>query len=211
MKLFISRNESSLGQLTKDISSKGVKLCAQSLIAFEPIPFNLNQDYDWVFFGSRNGVKYFLSQSDIKVDAKVACVGQKTADYLLENHQIKSHFIGEGTDTTTIGESFRKVSNGKILFPQSNISLQSIQKKLEDSEIVDLLCYKTRFTSNKIDKQDIYFFTSPSNIDSYLEQNQIDPNAKYFCLGSSTEQKLTFLNVFSIQTIPSISDILKFI
>ena len=211
MKLLISRNLSSLGKLPEKLESLGVSLNATSLIDFEPIPFKTPSQMTWIFFGSRNAVQFYLEHSAIPSYVKVACVGSKTADFLKSKYAISADFIGKGTDPKVIGKDFSKIASGITLFPQSNISLRSIQKDLKDSEIIDLVIYKTISKAKVIEKQDQYFFTSPSNIDSYLEQNQLDLEAKYFCLGSSTQQKLTSLNVSDIQTISAISEILKFI
>lgn len=211
MKLFISRNLSSLGDIPEQLKKLGVHLSAQSLIDFESVHFDSIDDYQWVFFGSRNAVKYFLEKSIIPSSVKVGCVGSKTAEYLALKHQVKADFIGEGTDPSLIGQAFSKVQSGKVLFPQSNISLRSIQNFLKDSEVIDLVVYKTISKPISVEGQNAYLFTSPSNIDSFLEQNELDLNAKYYCLGKSTEMKLLIAGVKSVTTIPTIDMIVDVI
>lgn len=204
MKLFISRNLSSLGKLPEQLQELGVSLTAKSLIDFEAVQFDDPDDFEWIFFGSRNAVKYFLQKSSIPESTKIGCVGSKTAKYLESKHQITADFIGQGTDPFLIGKEFSKAHTGKVLFPQSNISLRSIQKVLKDSEIIDLVVYKTVRTSVSLENQNVYLFTSPSNVESFLEQNEMDVNAKYYCLGASTEMKLLVAGVKSVTTIQSI-------
>lgn len=211
MKLFISRNLSSLGDIPERLKNLGVQLTAQSLIDFQHVEYDSPSYYEWIFFGSRNAVKYFLEKNSIPSSIKIGCVGAKTAEYLESKHQIKSDFIGEGTDPSLIGQAFSKVQSGKVLFPQSNISLRSIQKFLKANEVIDLVAYKTISKANQLEKQDAYLFTSPSNIESYLEQNELDVNAKYYCLGKSTEMKLLIAGVKSVTTLLSIDLVIDII
>ncbi len=147
--VFITRHLTESSIFKKQLEHAGLKVYGKSLIQFSAVPFYEIPKVDWIFFYSKNGVKYFferVEQSDLKIaeNVKWAAIGPETAKALASEYR-EPDFIGSGNGEQT-AFSFVKIAKGqKVLFPQAESSLQSIQQSLEKEIIaIDLDCLQKR-------------------------------------------------------------------
>lgn len=173
----------------------------EPFIETRPLSINPIPDCDWVFFNSKNAVKYFLEAAkQQKLDLNtnhLACISTVTAAFL-EKYGFTPHFVGQGNDVTKIGEQFSLVcKNQRVLFPCSSISLGSIEKLIEPvAQVIHFPVYENIEKPKAISLSfDYLIFTSPSNVRSYLRFNTITAFAKIIALGESTKQELLKYNI----------------
>jgi len=191
LKLFISKNVNEIEQLINFCQEREIELIAHSFLQFEAIPFKIESTYDAVFFGSPRAVDFFLDQEKLDSSVFIGCVGEITAQSLQEKGYTPN-FIGKSAgDTSKIGLEFKEVvQDKKVLFPQSSISHRSIASLFPPDQINELSVYKTATYPKSIPNCDYYIFTSPSNVDGFLIENQLPSNAKIIAWGKTTEKYL---------------------
>ena len=165
----------------------GLSLIKQVARTFKTVP-----ETPWIFFSSRNAVRFYCETQKPLGHQKVGAVGQGTA-VALRAHGIEVDFIGEGTDTQVIGQTFvKEVGTAKVLFPMAQASLRSIQKQFANADqVIDLVVYETLAdTAVNLPNADRIVFTSPSNVKSFLNQQAIAEEAQVFAIGQSTAKSL---------------------
>ena len=181
-KVFISRNLNKKSKFIKQLELEGLEVIGRSLIQFSLIPFEKIPHSDWVFFYSKNGVKYFLEginkeallkfKSLIKIQTtKLATIGSGTA-MELANAGFPPHFIGHGDPSKTASD-FLKLTKGKrVLFVRAKNSRKSIQNLLEAQiEVLDLVVYQNQSKSHfSLPECEYLVFTSPLNVKAYFNK-----------------------------------------
>ena len=189
--LFISKSNSESEYLNQFLAEKNIKLFSVSFLKFQGVKFKIDFNYDIIFFTSPRSVLFFKEDKKIPKNIKIACTGSKTADLLLQmGHKID--FIGKASgNIEKIAEEFNIWSENKnVLFPISDISLKTISSKLNTNRVFEVIVYKTIINSSKIIPCDIYVFTSPSNVDGFLQKNDITNQSIIIAWGTSTEKHL---------------------
>lgn len=186
-KLFISKNVNEIEQLINFAQEKDIELLAHSFLQFEAIPFKIESSYDAIFFGSPRAVDFFLQQEKLDSSVFIGCVGEITAQSL-QDKGYTPHFIGKSAgDTSKIGLEFKEVvQDKKVLFPQSSISHRSIASLFPPDQKEEISIYKTVTYPKSIPSCDYYVFTSPSNVDGFLIENQFPVDAKIIAWGKTT-------------------------
>ena len=200
-KVFISRNSLPNSSFRKELAGKGMEIIGQSLIEFSPTPFHSIPVVDWIFFYSKNGVKFFLETfttnrflhilNKENIPIKWAAMGKGTAEALLA-YNIEANFIGNGQPKAT-AQAFEKVAKGqKVLFPRAKNSKRSIQQLLtKQIDNFDLVVYENEVKSNlSIPFCEILVFTSPLNAQAYLQKYSINPKQKVIAIGKTTHKAL---------------------
>lgn len=196
-KVFISRDLEEDSYFAKAMSNNGYEVHGKSLISFNGLDFDTDVVGDWLFFSSRNGVRFFFQENPMLPDSfRVAALGEGTAQELRERG-FESSFIGEGSDSAAIAEEFAKRAKGsKVVFPIAKKSLRGVQKVLErkfkdDIEVQDLIVYSNRVKSNfKIPACDILVFTSPLNVKTYCKKYPIEGHQIVVSIGKTTGKAL---------------------
>ena len=61
--VFVSRNEEDAAELVAELSLSNYTTFCQSLISIEHLPFQIQKDFDWVFFSSSNGARSFFEHT----------------------------------------------------------------------------------------------------------------------------------------------------
>jgi uroporphyrinogen-III synthase len=213
--LFISKNKNEIEQLINFAQENEIELIAHSFLQFEAIPFKIESTYDAVFFGSPRAVDFFLKQEKLHSSVYIGCVGEITAQSL-QDKGYAAHFIGKSAgDTSKIGLEFKElVKDKKVLFPQSSISHRSIASLFPPDQINEISIYKTVTYPKSIPTCEYYIFTSPSNIDGFLLENQFPLNAKIIAWGKTTEKYLleknqTVEHTLKNSTVDELVDVLK--
>ena len=111
-KVFISRNLTDDSVFKKLLENAGFQVFGASLIEFSAVPIHKIPKVDWVFFYSKNGVKYFfqgLRKSNIKIpeNLKWATIGSETAKALASEFK-PPDFIGKGNGLDTASNFIKK-------------------------------------------------------------------------------------------------------
>lgn len=172
-----------------------IEWVCESLIEIHPLDFPLpKQTHKWIFFSSANGVKVFMAKKGADLSKyQVGCLGNATADALPSS--VQADFIGSGS-TEEIAEEFKsKVGSDSCLFIESQQGINKVQNKFDSSRIQSITAYQTIGKAVKVPTCDCYFFTSPSNVKSYLEINSIDDLKNVIALGKTTQQALSDLGI----------------
>lgn len=196
MRVFVSREPSQNEALRTLEELPGVEWIEQSLIQIQAVPFDLPSPLPkWCFFSSPNAARTFFQSAD-KLDASIAVMGEGTAKAIPPSHPIA--FIGDGS-TQDVARTFSTVlGNDQVLFPIGNRSNRTVQTSLPADQVIDLQCYSTELTSSSIPKCDVYFFTSPSNVESFAASNRFQPSALHLAMGELTRKALEKLGVNAI-------------
>lgn len=193
--VFISRSLKADSFIKRGCEAHGVQLTHQSLIETKMVHAELpSQAFDWVFFASSNAVNFFFEQVDADALAgkKIGVYGIGTAT-TLGNFVDQIDFIGSEGAPDEVAQGFAEtVGDSKVLFPCSNISKQSIQNALKAENVLNMVVYATVEKNTKIDAQEAYCFTSPSNVRSFfIGGNHIASSAKVIAIGTRTAAELS--------------------
>ncbi len=201
--VFISSELREDDYLKRMLESHRYSVNNASFIAFIPIDFTLPADANWLFFSSKNGVKFFFEKisKDKLTNTKLAAINQGTAQAIFElGYSVD--FIGSGSDLSQIAKDFDEIASGKIIFPQAKKSMQSVQKNLSKNTAVEtLVIYQNepeKITEER--KEDILVFTSPMSAEAYFSFFEKKANQAVVSIGKTTSKKLAELNVTGVIT-----------
>lgn len=186
IRLFISKPLSDLELLPTFCQQNNIQLTAHSFLSFEAVPFEIHSTFDVVFFASPRAVRFFTDAVDCS-EKWIAVAGEstkKTAELL----GLTVHFSPKNSgNTTESSREFATWANGRtVLFPISDISRKSYSKHLDASQTIIVQAYKTQISTEKIEKNDIYVFTSPSNVKGFLMSNDIPVDSTVIAWGETT-------------------------
>ena len=146
---------------------------------------------EWIFFSSKNAVKFFYQSGYTDDSKKVACVGEGTMK-VLAKYRKQIDFVGNDVDIDRIAKKFKiKLGKSSCLFPVSDISKETIQSALKPEQVENLVVYTTKEQPQIIDPPcDILVFTSPSNARAYFQVNQLLTHQKIVAIGPSTAKQI---------------------
>ena len=193
-RVYISRSEKQSNHFFRTVSLCGYDVRGCSLTRYEQVPFSGIPTCDWIFFSSKNCVKYFFSQHPgIPKGVKVGSIGGATAAALKTKGFI-ADFTGESNDTAEIGKQFADLAgNSKVLFPQSTASFRTIQKQFTSQKnLIDMVVYVTvEDLGAQPSDADIIVLTSPTNAMLYLRKKKPQLDKLFIAIGKSTAEVLT--------------------
>lgn len=175
----------------------------QSFIAFTAVDFEQPNSVDWLFFSSKNGVKYYFNSEilNLKSEIKFGAINQGTAQAIYELG-LKVDFIGKGNNLQKIAVDFDTMANGRIVFPQAKTSMQSIQKNLLKNKNIESLVVYHNQPKQDIQKreEEILIFTSPMSVEAYFTKYKIENFQQILSIGRTTSKKLQEFSVKNIKT-----------
>ncbi len=195
-KVFISKHDHEVADFKKQLSESDFQLISESFLRFQTTEFNLEKNYDIIFFGSIRSVIFLRAGIDLGNAKAIACIGTKTASILTElGHPVD--FVGKSSgDPSQVAKDFKKwCGNRRVLFPLSNRSLKSISSVFPAEQVEETVVYQTELIKKEIQQCDIYIFTSPSNVKGFLLQNDLPEICEVIAWGKSTEQALMDVNI----------------
>lgn len=172
------------------------------MIGFEGNEVSNIPETDWIFFTSKNSVRFFFKQNLSLDSRKVACVGKGTFKELAKHVQ-EIDFVGDAVNVHEVGKQFEAaVNGGTCLFPVSNISKRTIQQYFTDqSKVFDIVIYNTSEKSDfENPKADTLIFTSPSNARAYFSKFKIKEDQTVISMGPTTGKQLEDLGIKAYQT-----------
>lgn len=204
-KVFISRELEPGSAFIRLLQAEGFELIARSLLYFSLKPFSTLPLTEWVFFYSKNAVRFFfegLKRNKIKLDTGVqlAAMGRATA-VLLGQHVPKVDFTGDG-NAGRVAQNFLPFCKGKkVLFPQARHSLRSVQLLLGDRiEAHDLVVYDNQpIRDIDIPQPGVLVFTSPMNARTYFGKYQLHEKQKVIAIGESTALALAEMGIAEVE------------
>ncbi len=213
---FITRNINKNGSFFKTLTHQDFEVNGLSFIEFKAVQVATFPTCDWIFFYSKNGIRFFFEQVqrlDLNIrnlDCKWATIGQASTTYL-EKFGIKADFIGTGEPLSTSKAFIKLAKNQQVLFPRAFNSKKSIQNILGNQiKAIDLVIYENYFIQN-IEKRNEYFlvFTSPMNAQAYFNTFQLDDYQHVIAIGQTTAKALIELGIndFTISNQPSEEDL----
>lgn len=201
--VFITSDLTENDYLVRALKAHHYTVNYESFIEFKQVDFDYPQDADWLFFSSKNGVKYFFNSGKINANAniKIAAINQGTAQAIYEIGY-KVDFIGKGSDLKNIAMDFDNVASGKILFPQAKKSMQSIQKGLQKNMNIETVVVYENYPKESIHKRDeeILIFTSPMSVEAYFSKFHSKENQQIISIGRTTTKKLQDFSVKDVKT-----------
>ena len=175
-------------------------MVTHSFLSFVPIPFEVQREYDVIFFSSVRSVMFFKASQSIPSHTLIACIGDKTAELLAQlGHPVdfKGSQSGEPKvvaeefkvwlTSTTLRQAQRDTLSQRVLFPLSDRSLKSISNEIADEQKEEVIVYSTAVIGKAVEECDVYVFTSPSNVEGFFELNTVPVGARVIAWGKSTE------------------------
>lgn len=196
-RVFITRDERKDDYLKAVLNGNGFKFSGRAMIQTNQISFSSMPDCEWVFFSSKQAVKFFFEQNPSMTNQKIGAVGKITSD-AIRRYGKRADFIGSSTDTKMTGKQFAsKVGDGKVLFPQAKGSMRSIQQQfVRREQVIDLPVYETiKKNEGEMPQADILVFTSPSNVEAWFEKFKISKEQKVVAMGDATANALRQHNI----------------
>lgn len=190
--LLITREEVELGRLVEFCCAQKIRLTAQSFIRFEAIPASIPREMEVLFLGSQRAAAFFMQQGTIPESCQIACIGEATKLHL-EKMGLKVHFFGSvaGHPETVAAELKTWLSGRQLHIALSDISNRSMAKLLPPEQVTEILVYKTIPTAFPlVIIPDVIAFSSPSNVNGFLLENEIQPTTLLIAWGTATAQTL---------------------
>ena len=196
--VFVSRNEGEAAELVAELSLSNYSTFCQSLISIEYLPFQIQKDFDWVFFSSSNGARSFFQEAT-NVNAKYAAIGPATASAV----PFECDFVGEGTNTEEIARMFfHLVGNERVLFPSAADSLNSTAHLFNSEQVEIISTYKKERAAIELPEARLYLFSSPSNVKAAQEMNDLI-GMNCVAYGTATAKALQDAGVRNIHLVSS--------
>ena len=153
-KVFITRNLRKDDQFANLLTANNFQVYGKALIQTKLLDIQggfKKEEIGWVFFSSKQAVKYFFMQKPQLDNVKFGALGKGTA-YAIRKAGKNADFVGYSTDTRMTGKQFAAtVGNEKVLFPQAKGSMRTIQQQFYNKkQVVNLLVYETILHENVI-------------------------------------------------------------
>ena len=173
--IFISRNLSVDSKLLEHLNTNGWEVHSQSLIRIEPIPFEVEGEYDWIFIASSNGVKLLLNSFSVPDKTKIGVVGEATAR-AVNSFGIFPDFIGKTGNMNELGDALaRTIGKTSVLFVGAEGGSEKVRSAIPSNQRTFLPIYRTLLAENAtIPETEMVFLTSPSNAKSYLKNASLE-------------------------------------
>lgn len=217
--IFISRKLSSNSVFQERLNNAGFEIHDVSLLRFSAVPFTQLPSSDWIFFYSKNGVKFFfegLKKQHMPVPQQMrwGTIGKGTATKL-QKHIDQVDFIGNGNTMQTASAFLRAARGLSVLFPQAEKSRRTIQRLLDKNiKHQDLIVYSNQIKSSvQIPKCDLLVFTSPMNVMAYFKTRVLFDTQQIFAIGRTTAKALVSIGIedFNIAEEPTEEALVKVI
>lgn len=188
-KIFISHTlkpDSPFHKLTE----QGHIVTGQSLIRISYIPFSSPGSHDAVFFYSQKAIKHFLNHCPYDSGKQYGVMGRASAAVFAELTGAEADIVGAGDKEALAAEMNTKWKGLTVLFPQAQRSLRSLEILLTKQTVINLVVYENALDDSiELEEFDILAFTSPLNVEAYIEKQKINSEQVY-AIGSTTAAKI---------------------
>lgn len=190
-RLFISKLPGEIVDFQQQLEQHDWTVIAHSFLSFESVDFDPPEQFDVLFFGSPRAVIFSKAQFNLHGDFQIACVGQRTAE-IAQQIGLIPDYIGEksGNTAKNVANFHEWLGDRTVFFPQSDKSLKSFARSLPETQVHETIAYQTNIRPHQIDSCDLYVFTSPSNVEGFIQSNSFPENAQIIAWGTSTSDFL---------------------
>lgn len=190
--IFITRDLKQDSPLRRWAAATGNLVTGRSLLDFAAVPFAPPGEApaDWWFFYSSRAVEFGLVEK-LPESVKLAAIGPGTAKALL-GVAGRVDFTGEGSPEE-VAAAFGEIAAGAtVFFPRALQSRRTVQHLLADKiTVLDAICYdNVMVPAAEPVAADVYVFTSPLNVEAYLDHQPLAPAARVIAIGPSTAAAL---------------------
>lgn len=159
------------------------------LIEVEKVDLQVNLErYDGILFTSKTAVEYFTGDYDLSRH-KIYSIGAKTSE-ALRSSGLEPFFTSSKPDSDVFAGELQNFKDQKLLYPSSSLSKNKIRELQHVDTVVQ---YETRLlTVEKVDLERVggILFTSPSTVESFIQNYHEIPQVDIFCFGKFTRQKI---------------------
>ncbi len=214
MHVFISRELRPDSEFSSLLRAQGWTVDGQSLVVLEPLSFDAVPDCDWIFFASKNAVRFFfeqVKQQGIALpDVRWAALGDATAE-ALHRYVETVDFTGTGAPDSTAKAFQLQVTAApglRVLFPAARHSMQSIAASLGNSiRAIHFEVYDNQPIAEPPERRDdVLVFTSPMNAQAYFSRHSLLPFQKVVAIGATTAEALRQLGIAGVVTAAAASE-----
>ena len=194
--------------LVTQLEEAGFKVYAQSLLQIDPVDFELpNNKADWIFFYSKNGIKYFYQKARFVPDVKYGVMGDASAQLFESLTQRVPDYIAKGSSLQINQELNNLLAGSVVCAPQAADSLNFLENIESIKYLHSLVVYKsTKLKSFDLPAFSNLAFTSPMNAQAYFEHSTYQ-NETVYAVGATTAKAIEEL--ISVQAIYPESPSLK--
>lgn len=203
MNAFISRTLSPDSEFSRLLRARGWQVHGQALVTLEPLPFAEVPECNWIFFASKNAVRFFFRQVTEKQiplpEMKWAALGEATAEALAQ-HVPAIDFTGNG-EPEAAARAFQQQAAApetvRVLFPAAWHSMKSVAGYLSGNfQILHLEVYDNQPVQNPaLRSDDVLVFTSPMNAGAYFAHRLLLPGQQVVAIGATTAEALKRLGI----------------
>lgn len=215
-KVFISRDLNPESIFKTQLEALGLEVYGESLLQFDPVPFTAVPETDWVFFYSKNAVRFYfegLQNPDFwkgkqlrqgpprrEKPVKYAAYGTGTAGYLQKHHQVQVQFIGSAKPKRTAEALVVRAAGERILFPCAKNSRHSLYKYIRyKTDAIKLVVYDNHIREDfELPTCEVLVFTSPLNAEAYFAKYDYQDDQKAIAIGHTTARALKKLGLKNV-------------
>jgi uroporphyrinogen-III synthase len=192
-KVFISRELNSFDEQILD--GQSLEIIGKSLIDFSPVPFEENLKTDWIFFYSKNGIKFFFEQASETfraslISKQIALMGEGSIMTLKRYTDAQYHFAAFQHEDAQ-DRFVNLVGEQSVLFVKATTSLSTFETRLPINQRSELIVYEN---SDIIDFElpfcDILAFTSPKNVANYFRKYEFNHHQQIITIGATTSDSV---------------------
>ncbi|MBQ4822057.1 uroporphyrinogen-III synthase [Aquimarina sp. MMG016] len=168
--------------------NSGIGFVEFDAIQIEFLEVTNEKEVENAIFTSKNAVKA-IKNSGMNI-SNCFCVGANTKNFLEENGQKVLETAQNASDLAEI--IVENYKNESFLFFCGNLRRDELPGllKLNNVQLKEQIVYNTYLSSKKFDRVfDGILFFSPSEVQSYVEENQIGDSIA-FCIGNTTASEV---------------------
>ncbi len=156
---------------------------------------------DWIFFYSRNAVRFFfqgLERLGLPYPSGVATatIGAGTAEALVERG-IAVDFVGFGNPERTADRFALRARGKRVLFPRARQSRRSVEYRIDgDITVFSPVVYNnSRREDVSLPDAEVLIFTSPLNAKTYYGHYEMNEDQLVIAFGPTTSEQLKKLGI----------------
>lgn len=176
-------------------------------------PIVLKKNHKNVVFTSKNAVEAVLTSGapeELQFD-NIYCVGRKTRRLIKKKLGKTAHFENNAIDLANYLVEF--IAGTEVTYFHGNLSLEDFPQILEQNHITvnAIEAYRTKLSGKKVPNEvKGVLFYSPSNVESYLQQNSADKIA--YCIGETTAKAAKeYFEVVKVAKIPTVESVIDLV
>lgn len=194
--ILITREPIECGWLVRSLLAEGFDVVASSQImleAIEPVPSMPKTD--WIFFNSPKSAKlFFQTYPELELEnLKFAGLSTGTSKEIKKWTNRVDYTGSSSAKTEAIAKDFLSIANGaKVLVPCGKQTVGTLKKEDGKAKTVQEVVFYDTLPNNWIAPTDfdLILFTSPSNVDAYIQNHEVRPDTICLAIGDKTAESI---------------------